>query len=148
MRHLEGPIIIKDNHFGRQIKESRKFPGRIQTNDLDHYAFALPLCSDICKQQYFDIRFLFFKFQSPQFKCKKKGNCALTTANRRRCQHCRYNRCIRWVFSPMGPIEPYLGPGAMLLKFELKTWHKVTVIVLLNKIYQGQLVVPMNCDMG
>lgn len=33
--------------------------------------------------------------RTPTFNCKKKENCLITTANRRRCQRCRYERCLK-----------------------------------------------------
>ena len=36
----------------------------------------------------------------PSFTCKKGGKCRVTVQNRRRCQACRYKRCIRTGMTP------------------------------------------------
>ena len=50
----------------------------------------------------------------PQFMCKKEGLCSVTTENRRRCQACRYSRCLK-----AGMI-----PSAVMTEDQVKTRFK------------------------
>ena len=36
----------------------------------------------------------------PSFICKNNGNCVITVKNRRQCQKCRYEQCLRTGFNP------------------------------------------------
>ena len=41
----------------------------------------------------------------PMFFCKFSGNCIVTMKNRRRCQKCRYDRCLKAGMSPEGVLS-------------------------------------------
>jgi len=41
----------------------------------------------------------------PIFFCKYSNNCTVTVKNRRRCQKCRYDRCIKAGMSPEGVLS-------------------------------------------
>lgn len=45
------------------------------------------------------------KTRNPNFVCKKGGNCTITVKTRRRCQKCRYNRCIQTGMSPDAVLD-------------------------------------------
>jgi len=42
----------------------------------------------------------FQKTKNPKFSCKRGGTCEVSVANRRRCQQCRYNRCLMAGMTP------------------------------------------------
>ena len=45
------------------------------------------------------------KTRNPNFACKKGGNCVITIKTRRRCQKCRYNRCLQTGMNPDAVLD-------------------------------------------
>ena len=45
------------------------------------------------------------KSRNPNFVCKKGGDCVITVKTRRRCQKCRYNRCLMTGMSPEAVLD-------------------------------------------
>lgn len=45
------------------------------------------------------------KSRNPNFVCKKGGDCVITVKTRRRCQKCRYNRCMMTGMSPEAVLD-------------------------------------------
>lgn len=58
----------------------------------------------------------FQKSRIPPFSCSFSGNCDLTPKSRRRCQQCRYDRCIVAVMNP----DLVLNEGQKLFRFRDK----------------------------
>lgn len=51
--------------------------------------------------------------RQPRFSCKKIGLCSISVATRRRCQKCRYDRCLRAGMNP----EAVLDEGQKKVRF-------------------------------
>lgn len=66
-----------------------------------HSGFTVKkLLHKITNIYHFLIYIIIVLCRTPTFKCKKKEMCLITTANRRRCQRCRYNRCLKAGMKP------------------------------------------------
>jgi len=73
-----------------------------------------PICEEISTHQPHQVHYggqacfscrAFFRranqtTKTPQFACKKKGNCKITVKSRRKCQKCRYLKCLKTGMNP------------------------------------------------
>merc|ERR1719195_37897 len=76
--------------------------GEMAPEDDKHHLHYGGICCYSCRAFF---RRAHQNTKRPNFECKSGGNCQITVKNRRKCQKCRYEKCVnigmdpRWVLT-------------------------------------------------